>query len=69
MVFLHLEECVPVGEYPSSPPSESVEREPEAAGVESPTVFQLGEIRDGQVTWVGMFSTESEALEAAGLSD
>ena len=39
------------------------------AGVESPTVFQLGEIRDGQVTWVGMFSTESEALEAAGLSE
>ena len=37
--------------------------------MKSPVVFQLGEVRAGQVIWVGMFLTESEALEAAGLSE
>jgi hypothetical protein len=38
-------------------------------GVESPAVFQLGEMRDGQVIRVGMFSNEDDAREAAGLSE
>jgi hypothetical protein len=37
-------------------------------GAESPVVFQLGEVRAGQVIWVGMSLSESHALEAAGLS-
>ena len=41
----------------------------ERDGVESPAVFQLGEIHDGQVVWVRMFLTESEALEAASLRE
>ena len=68
--LLHLEECVPVGEHHVLATFRvSGEGAGSGAGVESPTVFQLGEIRDGQVTWVGMFSTEGEALEAAGLRE
>jgi ketosteroid isomerase-like protein len=67
---LHLEECVPVGEHCVLATFRvSGEGAGSGVGVESPAVFQLGEIRDGQVIWVGMFSTESEALEAAGLSE
>jgi uncharacterized protein len=65
---LHLEECVPVGEHHVLATFRvSGEGAESGVGVESPAVFQVGEIRDGQVIWVGMFSTESEALGAAGL--
>jgi ketosteroid isomerase-like protein len=37
--------------------------------VESPPFFQLLEFRDGLVIRARMFQTESEALEAAGLSE
>jgi ketosteroid isomerase-like protein len=67
---LHLEECVPVGEHCVLAAFRvSGEGAGSGVGVESPAVFQLGEIRDGQVIWVGMFSTESEAREAAGLRE
>ena len=67
---LHLEECVPVGEhYVLATFRVSGEGTGSGIGVESPQVFQLGEVRDGQVIWVGMFLSESEALEAAGLSE
>ena len=38
-------------------------------GVASPAVFQLGEIQDGKVSWVGMFATDREALDTAGLRE
>jgi ketosteroid isomerase-like protein len=67
---LHVEECVPVGEHHVLATFRvSGEGAESGVGVESPAVFQLGEIRDGQVIWVEMFSTESEALEAAGLRE
>jgi ketosteroid isomerase-like protein len=67
---LLLEECVPVGEnYVLVNFRVSGEGTGSGVGVESPVVFQLGEVRDGQVIWVGMFLTESEALEAAGLAE
>ena len=67
---LHLEECVPVGEhYVLATFRVSGEGAGSGVGVESPAVFQLGEIRDGKVIWVGMFLTESDALEAAGLRE
>ncbi len=67
---LHLEECVPVGEhYVLATFRVSGEGAGSGVGVESPAVFQLGEIRDGRVIWVGMFLTESDALEAAGLRE
>ena len=65
---LHLEECVPVGEdYVLATFRVSGEGTGSGASVESPAVFQLGEVRAGRVTWVGMFLTEGDALEAAGL--
>jgi ketosteroid isomerase-like protein len=67
---LHLQECVPVGKHHVLATFRvSGEGAGSGVGVESPAVFQVGEIRDGQVIWVGMFSTESEALEAAGRSE
>jgi ketosteroid isomerase-like protein len=67
---LLLEECVPVGEhYVLATFRVSGEGTGSGVGVESPAVFQIGEVRDGQVIWVGMFVTESEALEAAGPSE
>jgi ketosteroid isomerase-like protein len=67
---LHLEECVPVGErYVLATFRVSGEGAGSGVGVESPAVFQLGEMRDGQVIRVGMFSNENEALEAAGLRE
>jgi ketosteroid isomerase-like protein len=67
---LHLEECVPVGEhYVLATFRVSGEGAGSGVGVESPAVFQLGEMRDGQVIRVGMFSNENDALEAAGLSE
>lgn len=64
---LHLEECVSVSEQHVLA-TFRLSGEGAGSGVptESPAVFQLGEIRDGQVIWVGMFWTESDALEAAG---
>ena len=67
---LNLEECVPVGDrHVLATFRVSGEGAGSGVGVESPPVFQLGEISDGQVIWVGMFMAESEALEAAGLSE
>jgi ketosteroid isomerase-like protein len=64
---LHLEECAPVGEHHVLATFRvSGEGAGSGVGVESPMVFQLGEVRDGRVIWVGMFSTEDEAREAAG---
>jgi ketosteroid isomerase-like protein len=64
---LHLEDCVAVGDrHVLATFRVSGEGAGSGVGVESPAVFQLGEIRDGKVIWVEMFSTESEALEAAG---
>ena len=64
---LDLEECVPVGEdYVLANFRVSGEGTGSGAGVKSPVVFQLGEVRAGQVIWVGMFLSESDALEAAG---
>ena len=37
--------------------------------VESPTFFQVVEFQDGQILRARMFSTEEEALEAAGLEE
>jgi ketosteroid isomerase-like protein len=67
---LHLEECVPVGDrHVLATFRVSGEGAGSGVGVESPQVFQLGEISDGQVIRVGMFLAEREALEAAGLQD
>ena len=67
---LHLEDCVPVGEHCVLATFRvSGEGAGSGVGVESPAVFQLGEVRDGLVVWVGMFSTEADALEAAGLRE
>ena len=67
---LHVEECVPVGEhFVLATFRVAGEGAGSGVGVESPAVFQLGEMRDGQVIRVGMFSTEIEALEAAGLRE
>jgi ketosteroid isomerase-like protein len=67
---LHLEKCLAVREnHVLATFRVSGEGAESGVGVESPAVFQLGEMRDGQVIWVGMFSTESEALDAAGLSE
>jgi ketosteroid isomerase-like protein len=67
---LHLEGCVPVGEHHVLATFRvSGEGAESGVGVASPAVFQLGEIRDGQVLRVEMFSTESDALEAAGLPE
>jgi hypothetical protein len=64
---LHLQECVPIGErHVLATFRVSGKGAESGVGVESPAVFQLGEIRDRHVIWVGMFSTEGEALEAAG---
>jgi ketosteroid isomerase-like protein len=67
---LRLEECVPVGEkHVLATFRVSGEGTGSGVGVESPVVFQLGEVRAGQVIWVGMFLTEREALEATGLRE
>ena len=67
---LHLEECVPVGEdHVLATFRVSGEGTGSGVGVESPAVFQLGEVRARQVIWVGMFLTEIDALEAAGLRE
>jgi ketosteroid isomerase-like protein len=67
---VHLEECAPVAEdYVLATFLVSGEGTGSGVGVESPAIFQLGEVRGGQVIWVGMFLTESDALEAAGLRE
>jgi ketosteroid isomerase-like protein len=67
---LHLEECVTVDEHLVLA---TLRVSGEGAGsgveVESPAFFQLLEFRDGLVIRARMFQTESEALEAAGLSE
>jgi ketosteroid isomerase-like protein len=63
---LQLEECVPVGErHVLATFRVSGEGVGSGVGVESPSVFQLGDLRDGKVIWVRMYVTEAEALEAA----
>jgi ketosteroid isomerase-like protein len=65
---LHVDECVPVGDRCVLLTFRvSGEGTGSGVGVSSPAVFQLGEIQEGQVIWVGMFSTEGEALQAAEL--
>jgi ketosteroid isomerase-like protein len=67
---LHMEECLAVREnHVLATFRVSGEGAESGVGVESPAVFQLGEIREGHVTWVEMFSSESDALDAAGLSE
>jgi ketosteroid isomerase-like protein len=67
---LLLEECMPVGEhYVLATFRVSGEGTGSGVGVESPAVFQIGEVRDAQVLWVGMFLSEGDALEAAGLRE
>ena len=67
---LHLGDCVPLGDrHVLATFHVSGEGAGSGVGVESPAVFQLGEIHDGQVVWVRMFLTESEALEAASLRE
>jgi ketosteroid isomerase-like protein len=67
---LHLEGCEPVGEnHVLAIFRVSGEGAGSGVGVESPAVFQLGEVRDGQIIWVGMFSTGDEAREAAKLRE
>jgi hypothetical protein len=67
---LHVEECVPVGEHFVLATFRLAGEEPRArSGWSPPSSFSLGRYADGQVIWVGMFSNESEALEAAGLSE
>jgi ketosteroid isomerase-like protein len=62
---LHLEDCVEMGDrHVLATFRVSGEGTGSGAVVESLTVFQLGELRDRKVIWVGMFSTETEALEA-----
>jgi ketosteroid isomerase-like protein len=67
---LHLDKCVPAGDHHvlatlrvSGVGAES------GVPVESPSFVQLLEFRDGLLIRSRMFQTESEALEAAGLSD
>jgi uncharacterized protein len=63
---LHLEDCSAVGEeHVVATFRVSGEGAESGVGVESPAVFQLGELRDGLIIWVGMFLTSDEALEAA----
>ena len=67
---LHLEECVPVGErHVLATFRVSGQGAGSGVGVASPAVFQVGEVSGAQVVWVGMFASESEALEAAGLRE
>ena len=67
---LHLEECGPVGErYVLAIFRVSGEGAASGVGVESPAVFQVGEIRDGQVIWVGMFASDRDALDAIQLRE
>ena len=67
---LRLEDCVPLGD---DQVLARLRVGGEGAGsgvqVESPAFFQILEYRDGQLIRARMFQTESEALEAAGLSE
>jgi ketosteroid isomerase-like protein len=63
---LHLERCVAVGRtHVLAAFQVSGEGTGSGAGVESPTVFQLGEVRDERVVWVTMYLSEDEATGAA----
>jgi len=63
---MEIEECVPVGNrHVIATFRVSGQGAGSGVGVESPAVFQVGEVRDAQVIWVGMFAGESDALEAA----
>ena len=67
---LHLEECVPAGKrHVLATFRVSGQGAGSGVGVASDAVFQLGEIQDGQVIWVGMFATDREALDTAGLRE
>ena len=67
---LHLEECVPAGKrHVLATFRVSGQGAGSGVGVASPAVFQLGEIQDGQVIWVGMFATDRDALDTAGLRE
>ena len=63
---VHLEKCVPVGDHQVlAAVHVSGEGAGSGAGVESPTFFQLLEVRDGRLVWARMFQTEIDAVEAA----
>jgi ketosteroid isomerase-like protein len=63
---LHLDACVPLSEdQVLATLRVSGEGAGSGAGVESPSFFQVLEIRDGQVVRARMFATEEEAIEAA----
>jgi ketosteroid isomerase-like protein len=67
---LHLEECAAMDEHRVLARLRvSGEGAESGAEVESPPFFQLIEFRDGLLIRARMFQTESEALEAAGLSE
>ena len=67
---LHLEACVPAGErHVLATFRVSGHGAGSGVGVASPAVFQVGDIQEGQVIWVGMFATDREALDAARLRE
>jgi ketosteroid isomerase-like protein len=67
---LHLDKCLTAGdELVIATLRVSGEGAASGAPVESPTFFQVIELRDGLVFRTRMFTTESEAIEAAGLSE
>jgi hypothetical protein len=67
---VHLEKCEALDEHRVIA-MVRVSGEGAGSGVEvaSPPFFQLFELRDGLLIRARMFQTESEALEAAGLSE
>ena len=67
---LHLDKCVAAGDQDVLAALRvSGEGTESGARVESPAFFQLLEFRHGLLIRGRMFQTESEALEAAGLSE
>jgi ketosteroid isomerase-like protein len=67
---LHLDKCLAAsGELVVAALRVSGEGAASGAPVESPTFFQVIELRDGLVFRARMFTTESEALQAAGLRE
>jgi ketosteroid isomerase-like protein len=67
---LHLDKCLAAGdELVIAALRVSGEGAASGAAVESPTFFQVMELRDGLVFRARMFPNESQALEAAGLSE
>jgi ketosteroid isomerase-like protein len=67
---LHLEDCVAAGdERVLATLRVSGQGVESGASVESPKLFQLIDLRDGKILRASFFPTETEALEAARLSE